>query len=329
MVFNLENLILYLKARKRIIFILVTISTLLATFFIYYFKLNLYSAQVKFYITNSEAVDHNTILKKKFIDLSVEDKDLLRLQSFGYSNRLILGIIDSIQTNTAITDPELLDILSGEGSLNYIANLYEVEITKLDEIQVTVRHRDKDFAYYLCHQIMRRINKMNNEFLSEFKEEQIGATERQILLLNEEKKELLSKMNALSEKIKGTDYLASIRKFKEKVKSNSISNEEMQEFIVQYNSPEKLELDIAIQKISSLDERIEVLNRSLYNDRWSMDRLEKKKPYITQDKPAKNHFNWYSLSLAFLVALFNSSFLIVLVYALYFRYNKYIKLAIN
>lgn len=316
--FSLENLINYLKSRTKIILFLIVLLTVCYSLFRVYTKLNKYESQVRFYITNSEAVDYRSIVSKGFIDISGEKRDLLRLQSFGYSNQLLQLVTDSVDAEEF---PFLSGYLEENKVLNYIADLYEVSITDLGELEVTVTHENKEFSYFLAHQLMNGINRMNNSFLSEFKEDQIEASQRQLVLLNKEKKEILKKIEVLSKKNNAAD-LKAINEFK----SSHIEKSELQDYLASINNPEKLELSLCLQKNLSIDENIESFNRTLYNDSWSLEMLKKKKPFITQDKPPKNRLGLVSILVLMFTTFLTVAFAVVLFYSLRFRYKRYIDL---
>ena len=324
--FNLENLIIYLKSKKRTIFLLAVIFSILITAYAYFFKLNVYNAQVKFYITNSEAIDQEAILNKSIIDFSVERQDLSRLKSFGYSNIILLNILDSIKNSKNSFNPLIIKELEDNNPLYYLAEWYKVKITDLGEIEVTAKHKDAEFANFLCHQIMNGINAMNNKFLAEFKKEQIIASERQIELLNQEKKIIYEKIDTLSSIIKETNYLANIKNFERSIKSKFLSNKEVQQYIIEISSPKKLELNMLLYKINNIDASIESFNRTLNNDRWSIELLKKKKPFMTQDKPVLNNYSPIKLVSILFCSFIILFFALMLAYALYLRYQQYIKL---
>jgi hypothetical protein len=316
--FTIENLIFYLKEQKKAVFVISVFLAISYSSFRIYTKLSKYEAQIKFYITSSDAVDYKTILDKSFIDISVEQRDLLRLQSFGYSNQLLNIVADSI----IHSDESFLDQIKNEGNLlKYVSKYYQVNLSGSGEIEITTRHTNEKFCYFLCHHIMNGINAMNNDFLSEFKLDQIEASQRQLKLLGEEKKEVLRKINSLSSSINDSDL-----KSLQSSSKNYIDKKDLQDFISGINSPEKLELNLCLQKIQNLDENIETFNRSLYNDKWSIEMLQKKKPFITQNKPALYMLDLLNISILFVSSFLVFFFLVILFYSIKFRYQKYIKM---
>lgn len=316
--FTLESTIEFLKSKKRTILLFIVLLTIIYSTFRIFTNLNRYETQIRFYVTNSEAIDYKSIVDKGFIDISGEDRDLLRLQSFGYSNQLLQAVIDSINM---LNTSAFSRYVENKNALGYISSLYEVSITDLGELEVTVTHGDKEFAYILVHQIMNGINKMNNLFLSEFKEDQVEASKRQLNLLNQEKKDILKKIIVLSEKSNAAD-LKVIKEFG----SKRIGVDELQGYLANLNNPEKVELSLCLQKVQSIDVNIESFNKALYNDSWSLEMLKKKKPFVTQDKPARNRLGFISICILIGSTFSTFSFLVVLFYSLKFRYKKYIDL---
>ena len=300
-------------------------SAMLISILAYYIKFNKYQSQVRFFITNSDAVDYKSIVEKSFIDISVEKRDLFRLQSFGYSNQLLEILKDSILAKSVQFNEEINNQVNSENGINYISRYYQVNITELGEMEITSYHLNREFTHFLCHQIMHALNQMNNDFLAAFKEDQIEASERQLVLLNGEKMEVLLEISNLSEKLNKLDFF-SLNNFKKELKANKVNEDEMEAFINNQNSPERLKLEMLYQKVKSLDDNIESFNRTLYNDQWSLEMLNKKQPFITQDKPPRSKFSIYSLMLVLISSFFISLVGIILWYALRFRYSKYIKL---
>lgn len=314
--FNLENLILNLKSRKWHILIFSIIVSASLTAYIYSFSVKRYSAQVKFYVTNSESIDYNTILNKSFIDLSVENRDLNRLRSFGYSSTLLSNVVDSLRKDSRISDREVLEKINSDNADGFIANIYEVTITPLGEIAVTVKCDDRQLAYSLSRQIMLCLNEINNAFLSDFKQEQIEARERQIKLLENEKIQLLQKVDSLSKTVDE----------EVKIYFGSRSTKDLEKLIASQSSPERIELGLAIQKVNNLSANIEDFKRALYNDRLSLEMLKKKSPYLTQDRAVKSNINLYSITGMLLVSFLFSMIALSIYFALVFRYKRYLKL---
>lgn len=326
---TLENLILHLKSKKWWILFSSIGITLTVVIYLYFFKLNVFETQLKFYVTNSETVEYNTILDKSFIDISEEKKGLLRLQSFGYSTKLLNTIIDSIVKNEQFEIKEINPNTHRDIASMELLRMYEVSITELGEVMVRVKHENRAFSDFLCHQIMECINAMNNQFLADFKQEQIEATKRHIQTLEESKKNLLIEVNTISKKIREKDIMNEYIKFEKLLKSGLLSFGDLQESVLYQNSPETIELGMSMQKINGIDENLERHNRILNNDQLSLERLSRKKPFVTQDNFPRTNQSLNSLIKIALFSFLVASFMITLGCILYFRYQKYIKMFFN
>jgi|GEM_PF-4692879 len=321
---SLEEFISKLRKRKRKILLLSILLTFVISISISWYKANTFYGELKFYISSSEFVDYNTITDKSFVDISVNESELLRLQSFAFSKQLLEAVMDTLIKNNQIKTDELV-IASEKGSgLEFLSNLFQVDVSPLGELVIHSRYNNKNFIEILNHRIMHEINAMNNAFLSDFKSEKIEASEKQITLLEDEKRELFTKANEIRKQLTDSKI------------SSSASRQMMNKEYLQYgelfwnqNATEYLELNILLQKISNIDERIESLKRIIFNDKWSVQRLKYKKPFITSDLPIKNLYSPYNSLLIFGFTLLISLMIWTLIFSLMIRYEKYLKLVLG
>ncbi len=321
-----EGLAVFIGKRfKKVLGFVVLLSVLISAFNAYY-RSTQYVAQNRFYITSSESVNYKSILEKEFIDISVNPKDLLRIESFANSNMLLSILKESILNQKENFDTSAYEQLN---SLTHISDWFEVSFTDLGEVELTVEHSNRVFADFLVNEAMHGINNLNNDFLASFKKNQINASKKQLTMLNKKKLSILDSIDQVSRLIKSDDYSLLASQLKTQFNKGNLNSSSIEAYLMQRNSPEQLRLMLLFQKLKSLDDQIELFSRNQANDNWSLEMLKNKTPFVTQSKPAKSKFSWYNTFISFLMAFLLSLSLGLFVMALRFQYDVYFKLLLS
>ena len=365
MQFSSENYLRYIIKKRTPIILASFVITILIVMYLHLYQWNTYVVKVSFFITSTEQVDPDQILGKNYIDISVNQSELQRVQSFGQSIDLLKYLIENYDFDKRFKMNKE-DNFERKILMKVLANSYQLTLSRYNEIVITVKDQDPEFALNLARGVMIGINNLNNKFLESFKANKISICEKQIEFLEKSKLEIQSEASRMRSNIRAekrkimsvtqidngaTNYqsntrnmhryldseyknlkdsskMAFLRMFDEYSKLKEVSLEDEFRRKIDLSEIDYLEdaLSVSMEKIRSLNKTLVYHNNLLIKDALSLELIRAKKPYVTREEIPLGENNYNRYIVATTIAFLYSLLSCLVISGLILRYKGVFKL---
>lgn len=264
-------------SKYRLFIIIVCLLTFFSTLvYKYSYQYCVEEAKIKFLITKSELFVPNTGLNDDNVSNGgISKEELHRIESFAFSKELMDYVIDTFH----LIERYKIDKSAyswKEKTYQVFTKNYSFEVNELDEIIVSVKDEDGDFALNMAKGIMNRINELNNSYLMSIVKAQDKVCDRQLHYLSGQR----------------TNLLDSLGRFKNILKSYNIpSGYFLGLYSKEYNTVgnDKIELTELIngrnqvENFSNVDMKISKYEDTKFRIETSLELLKEKAPIVLRE----------------------------------------------